>query len=745
MDTRLENAGGSTHVQSTPAAGRTLSSSINQWAEPLASVFSLLLRAAYDSGRKEELIERYQNTYRPVLPVTDLVAVTPDLQLKLAVSALLCQWITARLADTRSESLSIAEAQSWFMGNAITRISGVLSDNMTWIPKDCMTFFRHCPFNSDFRELLPYVLQVFELTDTHAGRMDQARRRTHQRQTGSVYTPSDVSDFIVHESLRSFEPDDRNLHQFTCLDPACGTGLFLRSTMSALTHTNGMTIPVERVLQCLYGLDVSPQAIQSCAFALMAEAQCFSSNLPSPWYLWHLIRGNLSASDSTLVTCGEKSSEDSASRLVVRSDVRLALAAEDDLGAVQNDRSGNTSEMRTTAAPLSQIFPEASHGFSMIIGNPPYSRLSDDEYKGLRAANFASAPSSRSRRSASLYPLFVEMMWKFGSRKKVSGGMVVPMSIAYSTSPETERLRGEIERISGEWWFSFFDRTPDSLFGDEVKTRNAIVLWRRSSENALCKLQTGPLLRWNSRSRAGLFKSIIKTDLVDCSIRQLIPKLGSSQEQDVYLALKSRPRLSSLISLPKLAGLRIGESYPQLTFFGSTAYNWIRVFRTVPEQDAGGEVDIPTSMIAVQCPTADDADFVFACLNSRLTYWLWRVEGDGFHVTRDFVKSLPMHPSNVSKVDLATLQGQSRDLWCEMQRNPVYSVNAGRARTSYYPYAACRNLDVIDSILLKSLSIPVEFTTFLSQFITSNIIAGRFNELSVNPALRRLRTTEGIL
>ncbi len=743
MGTRLKNAGGSTHVQSIPAAGRTLNGSINQWAEPLASVFSLLLRAAYDSGRKEELIERYQDAYRPVLPVTDLVTVAPDLQLKLAVSALLCQWLTARLADPHSESLSLAEAQSWFMGNAISRVSGVLSDSMTWIPKDCMTFFRHCPFNSDFRELLPYVLQVFELTDTYTGRMDQARRRTRQRQTGSVYTPSDVSDFIVRESLRCFEADDRSVHQFTCLDPACGTGLFLRSTMSALTHTNGMTIPVERVLQCLYGLDVSPQAIQSCAFVLMAEVRRLSSNLPTPWYLWHLIRGNLSASDSTLVTYEEKAPEDSASRLVVRSDARLALGAGNDLGAVQHDRSRNAKEIRATA-PLSEIFPEARHGFSMIVGNPPYSRLREDEYKGLRAANFTSAPSSRSRRSASLYPLFVEMMWKFGSRKKVSAGMVLPMSIAYSTSPEIERLRGEIERISGEWWFSFFDRTPDSLFGDEVKTRNAIVLWRHSSESASCRFQTGPLLRWSSRSRAGLFKSIIKTDLVDCSIRRFIPKLGSSQEQDVYLALKSRPRLSSLVSLPKAAALRVGEMYPQLTFFGSTAYNWIRAFRTVPEQDAG-EVNIPTSLIAVQCPTADDADFVFACLNSRLTYWLWRVEGDGFHVTRDFVNRLPMHPSNVPKGDLETLQGQSQDLWREMQRNPVYSVNAGRARTSYYPYAASQNLDVIDSILLKSLSIPVEFTTFLSQFVTNNIIAGRFNELSINPALRRLRTTEGIL
>jgi len=743
MKTRLVKADGSISIQSTPAAGRTLNGSIKQWGDPLASVFSRLLRAVLVSGRKDELIERYQYTYKPVVPVIDLEVVSADLQLKLAISALLCQWLTARLANPQLENLSMAEAQEWFMGNAIGHVPGLLSDSMVWIPSDCTADFQHCPLASNFKEVMPYVLQVFELTDTQTGRLDQAGRRTRQRQTGSVYTPSDVSDFIVRESLESFAGDNLSVRQFTCLDPACGTGLFLRSAMNALAGKCTDTVPIYQLLQGLYGMDVNPQAIQSCAFVLMAQAQSLSSNLPSPWHLWHLIRGNLSASDSTLVTIAEATSEDTSERLAVRSKFKLAMAAGDNLESVSSDRCGNAAELCGNTASLSHIFPEVTDGFSMVVGNPPYSRICDDEHQGFRAANFATAPSSRMRRSASLYPLFVEMMWKFGSRKKVSGGMVLPMSIAYSTSSEIKRLRGEIERISGEWRFYFFDRTPDSLFGDEVKTRNTIVLWHNGSENTLCRLQTGPLLRWSSRSRTGLFENITTTDLPDCSIRQLIPKLGSALERDVYLILKSHPKLSTLISIPGVAGLKVEETYPRLVFLGSTAYNWIRVFRTVPAQDTRGGTDLPPSIRAVGCSTVEDADFVFACLNSRLTYWLWRVEGDGFHVTQDFIGRLPLHPSSISQDDLLTIRDQSLHLWEEMQRNPIHSINAGRTRTSYYPYVAWKNLDIIDSILLRNLSIPIDFSTFLRQFVTDNIIAGRSNELGANRALRRLEPTEG--
>ena len=37
----------------------------------------------------------------------------------------------------------------------------------------------------------------------------------------------------------------------------------------------------------------------------------------------------------------------------------------------------------------------------------------------------------------------------------------------------------------------------------------------------------------------------------------------------------------------------------------------------------------------------EHAEVVFAILSSRLTYWLWHVEGDGFHVGAWFVKQLP--------------------------------------------------------------------------------------------------------
>ena len=70
-------------------------------------------------------------------------------------------------------------------------------------------------------------------------------------------------------------------------------------------------------------------------------------------------------------------------------------------------------------------------------------------------------------------------------------------------------------------------------------------------------------------------------------------------------------------------------------FVGSTAYNWLVLYR---ESNADGRVN--SRRLVAEC--REQADWAYAVLGSGLVYWLWRVEGDGFHVPADMVGEPPL-------------------------------------------------------------------------------------------------------
>jgi hypothetical protein len=337
------------------------------------------------------------------------------------------------------------------------------------------------------------------------------------------------------------------------------------------------------------------------------------------------------------------------------------------------------------------------------------------------------------------YPLFVEMMWQLAKPGLASAGMVVPLSISYSSLPSIKSLRVSIQDTPGTWQFAFFDRTPDSLFGDDVKTRNAVILWEHNLDDERSHILTGPLMRWSSRDRKDLFKRIYFVPLNVTSIRDFIPKIGGTLEAAMYeCTSRAKGKLATLFI--QNSEHNIQNSKP--IFYSSVAYNWIPVFQVLPNSTQNGKVNERTSIQTLYCKDEQDAWFVFACLISRLTYWLWRVEGDGFHVTKDFIYRLPFHPSALSKDNLKRLIFSAQRMWDRMLLNPVVSVNKGRQTISYYPFSCVEELKSIDSVLLDGFGLSESCISFLIKYVTNNIIAGRHDEIRTNPALRRLSGQE---
>lgn len=97
----------------------------------------------------------------------------------------------------------------------------------------------------------------------------------------------------------------------------------------------------------------------------------------------------------------------------------------------------------------------------------------------------------------------------------------------------------------------------------------------------------------------------------------------------------------------------------------------------------------------------------YAVLSSRLALWLWRVEADGFHVTRSFLLGLPMSPTHLSSVG-ADLSDLAQQLWGSVLSDSSVSTNRGKQSVAFPPRVDDPILDRIDRVLADFYGLPAK-------------------------------------
>ncbi|MDR2409819.1 MAG: N-6 DNA methylase [Bacteroidales bacterium] len=98
----------------------------------------------------------------------------------------------------------------------------------------------------------------------------------NKRQKGLFYTPSHLVRLLVDECIPLSKHGKFDLENFTVLDPACGSGIFLVVVFKRLVQIwrlqNNMRYPdigiLKRILRNLYGVDKEEQAVQLSSFSL---------------------------------------------------------------------------------------------------------------------------------------------------------------------------------------------------------------------------------------------------------------------------------------------------------------------------------------------------------------------------------------------------------------------------------------------------------------------------------------------
>jgi hypothetical protein len=426
----------------------------------------------------------------------------------------------------------------------------------------------------------------------------------------------------------------------------------------------------------LTGCDISPQACDFAAFTLLAGVV---SETRSPLATWTSIRGNLLAVDTPA--------------------------------------AARTGDIRARLAP--------GAGPLRLICNPPY-------------ATGEVVPMADGRPTTSLYLPFVEMSWTIASGSEDAAALVVPLALGANRSADHRRCRSAMSAHGGEWTLLFFDRQPHALFGEEAKTRATIAIRRPGP--APSSIRTSRLLKWTSRQRATILTEARAAGMGQAPIARLVPKLGSDAEVALYRALESHRLRSGARPEPSKAAASeiVGTALSPDVFVAGTAYNFLNVFRNYPDQLSWRGTLSASGINRLRCATMEEADVVTAILSSRMAYWLWHVECDGFHVPAWFLAELPLLNLKISRKSVEELAALGRSAWAGLQQDVICSANRGRLTFAFRPTRIGDVRSAIDTLLADLIGADPGTAEMLRNF------EERVVSIDGSVRLARNRVNEGV-
>ncbi|MEN1958125.1 N-6 DNA methylase [Luteimonas changyuni] len=498
-------------------------------------------------------------------------------------------------------------------------------------------------------DLYPYVIEPQGHVSRSCLQREDARNiRKSKKADGVYYTPSDVADFMVAQLVG--EPEIRG----AWIDPACGSGVFLRSiiTHAKSSRAYAATRGVDLILEHVYGIDKSALATDACAFVMLAELGLNDFHVISPFELWKRLKQNVACMDA------------------------LNISPNKSAGDLFSEQGGTRS--------LSSLFPRsATNSIRYLVMNPPYA-VSNNQ-NSVRGAWIALEGGGGKK--ADLHLAFTEMMWRLDSIE--SAAAVLPLSIATNTTRIYTKVRNAFVGSSGRKEMLFFDREPQALFGEDIKTRNAIFFRFVSDTNSL---HTSQLLKWTAPQRASIFNRERLAPVQSRLCRTLIPKLGTPNEAFAYDQVRSRnldpvTKYATTLSRRTLAQLVHGHKEDRASIsIGGTGYNFLNVFFSseLANYVLDSERLSSSPTIFLTFPDEELALAAYALLSSRLAFWMWRVEGDGFHVTSDFIKKLPFWSVLEDRSLLRELAENGKDIRDASSSSIARSLNGGKETYSFH-------------------------------------------------------------
>lgn len=679
-----------------PRRGHVLTTAAEGYGAPVREAVRRLAVLPADESCEEAMAVLLPPPRRPAAP--GVVRSDAELSAWTVVSA----WVVGVATRALPPTAGLADAMTWFFpARDAGRLSEVLcspavreAEHCLWKSADPRAYF----------ELLPYILDPHGIGSRLSVRRDPGTlaARQKKRADGVFYTSADVAEYMVKGCLNSIANGAEAPP--TVFDPACGTGVFLRAALKGLRRRCSGASAFSLASECLFGADIDPWSAPASAFVLLADILSADGETPGcPAETWRRLRLNIACADTLLI--------DPAARAPSSAGAKVGAGME---------RSADGR------LPITELFPQLGAAPAIIVGNPPYADIGsrpDLEELGRVFSTLTTAP----RAGSEIYVAFIEQLTRLADRDVCAASLVLPISIACNSGPQFEAARKLIQETAGRWRFAFFDREPQALFGEDVKTRNAILFWSRSRTETHATLSSGPLHKWRGDRRAEMFKNIRFTNF-EGDIRRGIPRIDGRGQATALQALNARwYRLGQAVhGVGRSCLAETWDADDRTVFVGATAYNFLNVFLRPPTTNlADGPALSENPLHAVRCASAEDALAVYGMLASRLAYWWWRIHGDGFHVTRRFVVEFPFGLDGIEGACAEGLRESGAALWSAVKDEPVVSLNRGRRSFAYSPGGHDDIRTRMDKALISLAGLDSRFVDELQQF-TARTVAAEF-------------------
>lgn len=598
----------------------------------------------------------FEQLYRPMRAGLGFTVANTD-EARRAAWALVSEWLVAASVGARCAPDGLLAAHEWFWAGS-DRALGFVPEVDVSID-DTVTV--------ELRALLPYLLDPMAAATRRDVLNTQStpEERRVRKASGVYYTPGDVAYLMVHRVRSERKASGGELW----FDPCHGSGVFLRAVLSATYDEEGAS---DRI----YGVDLDPLAAETSSFVLTAEDIVCRPDGPAPWERWHRFRRNLATADALLIDTTAPSDQPT-------------LSFEPDGEPLDGHPLGRFDAWR-----LESVFPEtADTGFTFIVANPPYVPLKRGDASSLiPRLHSVTGPTARQDISPVFVELCVSLLPDDGAL-----AIVLPLSVVSSTRSPFPVLRQHLAEQPGSLELLSFDRVPDALFGDDIKTRNAIIHLDKSASRSLA---VSPLYRWTSRTREKALAEIPVTSIAGLDgVPQTIPKIGTEWERELLIACGGRDRYlehwQTDRRLLPLADLTRSQHEQRSNVLGlaPTAYNFLSVLRDPYRAVIEGHNSQNSFSIAF-FESDLQASAAYALLSSRLAFWIWHVIGDGFHVTGAVHGRIPVPAGDVSRIQRLADLGDR--LWKSALQDPVVSINGGRTTVAYPTWPQAGLIDEID-------------------------------------------------
>lgn len=521
-----------------------------------------------------------------------------------------------------------------------------------------------------FSFFVPYALEILEYSDDELNSGSKDRRNgiitSKKKNNGIYYTPNDVVTYMVNLCMENLQKNFSNpeLIFLKYADLSCGSGIFLRQILKYLADKVEILDAnkcIEIIENAIFGIDISEYAVESARFLMILEVvDRFKETSIDYAKMLKILNNNIICADSI------------------------------------DKKSINIKH------------PNYPRKFNCVIGNPPY--------VGIK--NTFVCKSLESKLNKNLFIDFVHSMIDVSEEKSYSA-LVVPLSLSYNTNVSYCDLRNRIQNDNAKWFFENYDRSPDSLFGDDVKSRNCIV-FRDALDITNGVFSTG-LLRWASIYRKQfLFSDKNIANIGEISIKKFIPKLGTTIEVDSYIKITTQNKF--LIEMLEPAT----EKTDKKIVLRSTAYNWICAYDHIPTvTNEIGTTYTSNGQRYYKTYLEEDLYFALACLNSICAYWLWTVSGDGFHVTQNLLKIFGVHKSHFSKESYQKMIFLGKEVSKKLKLYPTKSINSGKVIANYNYFKILDLSHQIDDIICRELGLAKGFSVMLEKWYYNMIECGR--------------------